>query len=60
MPEVLEARGRDKRAPADSEVQSQVSKDGRVQQKDDASQGKKRRRSEEETPFSRKTEVGNK
>ena len=27
--------------PADSEVQGKVSKDGRIQQKDDASQGKK-------------------
>ena len=35
--------------PADSEVQSQVSKDGRFQQKDAASQRKKRRHSEEET-----------
>ena len=50
MPEVLEARDWGKRAgklhpteakPADSEVQSQVSKDGRIQQKDDASQGKR-------------------
>ena len=52
MPEVLEARDWGKRAgklhpteakPADSEVQSQVSKDGRIQQKDDASQGKRER-----------------
>ena len=45
--------------PADSEVQSQVSKDGRIQQKDDASQGKKRRRSEKEATFSRKTDQHN-
>ena len=47
---MLEARDWSKRAgkfhpteakPADSEVQSQVSKDGRIQQKDDASQGKR-------------------
>ena len=50
MPEVLEARDWGKRAgklhpteakPADSEVQSQVSRDGRIQQKDGASQGKR-------------------
>ena len=69
MPEVLEARDWGKRAgklhpteakPADSEVQSQVSRDGRIQQKDGASPRKKRRRSEEEAAFSRKTELGNK
>ena len=50
VPEVPEARDWGKRAgklhpteakPADSDVQSQVSKDGRIQQKDDASQGKR-------------------
>ena len=46
--------------PADSEVQSKVSKDGRIQQKDDASQGKMRRRPENEATFSRKTELSNK
>ena len=64
-PEVIEARHWGKRAgkihpteakPADSEVQSQVSKDGRIQQKDDASQGKKRRRSEEESSATSKKE----
>ena len=50
MPEVLAARDWGKRAgkfhpteakPADSEVQIQVSKDGRIQQKNHASQGKR-------------------
>ena len=31
--------------PADSEVQSQVNKDGRIQQKDELANGKKRRNS---------------
>ena len=51
VPEMLSARDLGKKARklhqteakrANSEVQSQVSKDGRIQQKDDASQGKKR------------------
>ena len=50
VPEVLEARDWGERAgklhpteakPADSEEQSQVSKDGCIQQEDDASQGKR-------------------
>ena len=57
MPEVLEARDWGKRAgklhptkakPADSEVQIQVSKDGRIQQKDRARQQARRK---EKTEF---------
>ena len=46
--------------PDDSEVQSQVSKDGRIQQKDGAPQGEGEGALKRRDTFSRKTELGNK